>query len=277
MISVKDLHFSYSQKTVFNGLNLQLTPGYIYGLLGKNGTGKTTLLYNLAGLLFPAKGSVTVSGFIPGERKPAFLQDIFMVPEEFHLPDVSIKQYIKYTAPFYPWFSNERFAEYLNEFGVPYNCNLSSLSYGQKKKVLISFGIAANTSLLLMDEPTNGLDIAGKSQLRKIIAGAFDDKKCIVISSHQVKDLENLVDRVTVIDNGDILLDESIQKISEKLSFKISYDASEISWSIYSEPLLRGSAVVVVNLDGEESKIDLELLYKASMANPKLIHSIFNN
>ena len=277
MVSVKGLHFSYPKKTVFKGLDLEIKPGYIYGLLGKNGTGKTTLLYNLAGLLFPVKGSVKVGGFIPGERKPAFLQDIFMVPEEFSLPDISIKQYVKYTSPFYPWFLENKFTEYLAEFGVPFNSNLQHLSYGQKKKVLISFGLAANTSLLLMDEPTNGLDIAGKSQLRKIIAGAFDEKKCIIISSHQVKDLENLVDRVTIIDEGDILLDESIQRIGEKLSFKILYDAGETSWAIYSEPLLCGHAVVVVNLDEDESKIDLELLYKAAMANPKLIHSIFNN
>jgi ABC-2 type transport system ATP-binding protein len=277
MISVKGLHFNYPKKAVFKGLTLNIKPGYIYGLLGKNGTGKTTLLYSLAGLLFPEKGSVEVLGFVPAERKPTFLKDIFMVPEEFHLPEVSIQKFVKYTAPFYPWFLEDKFLEYLNEFGVPFNSNLQQLSYGQKKKVLISFGLAANTSLLLMDEPTNGLDIAGKSQLRKIIAGAFDEKKCIIISSHQVKDLENLVDRVTIIDEGDILLDESIQRIAEKLTFKISFDASETSWAIYSEPMLRGTAVVVVNLDEEESKIDLELLYKAAMANPKLIHSIFNN
>jgi len=277
MVSIQNLHFSYSKKEIFSGLNLQISPGNIYGLLGKNGTGKSTLLANMAGLLFPTGGSVNVLGFEPGKRQPAFLQDIFMIPEEFHLPDISIHNFIKYTSPFYRWFNEELFAEYLQEFEIPYTSHLRRLSYGQRKKVLISFGLAANTSLLLMDEPTNGLDIAGKSQLRKIIAGAFDEKKAIVISSHQVKDLENLIDSVIIIDDAGIVLNESMQRIATKLSFKISYDPSEVSWAVYSEPLLRGNAVVVMNIEGNESKIDLELLYKATVANPKLIQSIFND
>ncbi len=277
MIAIENLQFSYPKKEIFSGLNINLKPGFIYGVLGKNGTGKSTLLANIAGLLYPAGGSVKVLGFNPALRQPGFLKDIFMIPEEFYLPDVSIHNFVKYTSPFYPWFNEELFGNYLTEFEIPYKSHLQRLSYGQRKKVLISFGLAANTSLVLMDEPTNGLDIAGKSQFRKIIAGAFDDKKCIVISSHQVKDLENLVDRIVIIDEGDIVLDESIHHISEKLSFKISFDASETSWAIYSEPLLRGNAVVVVNIEGDESKIDLELLYKATVTNPKLIQSIFKD
>ncbi len=277
MVSIQNLQFSYPKKQIFSGLNLQIKPGTIYGLLGKNGTGKSTLLSNIAGLLFPKGGSINVLGFNPAKRQPAFLQDMFMVPEEFYLPDISIPQLIKYTSPFYRWFNEELFAGYLDVFSIPYNSYLQNLSYGQKKKVLISFGLAANTALLLMDEPTNGLDIAGKSQLRKIIAGALDEKKSIIISSHQVKDLENLIDNVIIIDEEGIVLDESVQRIASKLSFKISYDPSETSWAIYSEPLLRGNAVVVMNIEDEESKIDLELLYKATIANPKLIQSIFND
>jgi len=277
MVCIQNLHFSYPKKQIFGGLNLQIKAGNIYGLLGKNGTGKSTLLSNIAGLLFPKSGNISVLGFNPAKRQPAFLQDIFFIPEEFHLPDVSIGRFVKYTSPFYRWFNEELFAAYLAEFQIPYNSNLQRLSYGQKKKVLISFGLAANTSLLLMDEPTNGLDIAGKSQLRKIMAAAVDEKKSIIISSHQVKDLENLIDSVIIIDEGGIVLDEGIERIGAKLSFKISYNASEVAWAIYSEPLLRGTVVVAMNIDNDESKIDLELLYKATMANPKLIQSIFND
>ena len=163
MVSIKNLHFSYPGKEIFTGLNLQIKQGYIYGLLGKNGTGKSTLLANMAGLLFPKAGSITVLGYTPGKRHPAFLQDMFLIPEEFHLPDISIPKFVKYTGPFYRWFNEEVFSDYLKEFDIPYTSNLQNLSYGQKKKVLISFGLAANTSLLLMDEPTNGLDIAGNN------------------------------------------------------------------------------------------------------------------
>jgi len=277
MVTVNDLHYSYGKKAVFTGLSMQALPGTIYGLLGKNGSGKSTFLYNLAGLLFPEKGTITVNGHVPARRQPGFLREVFIVPEEFYLPDTSIKSFVQYNTPFYPFFLKDKFEEYLEEFGVPADSHLQGLSYGQKKKVLISFALAANTSLLLMDEPTNGLDIPGKSQFKKIIAGAFDEKKCIMISTHQVKDLESLVDRVVIMDEGEIVLNESVGSISEKLQFKISYDAKEASWAIYSEPFLRGHTVVSVNLDGIESRIDLDLLYKATIANPKLMQSIFNS
>jgi ABC-2 type transport system ATP-binding protein len=276
IISIQNLHFSYRKKKVFDDLSIHFKRGYIYGLLGRNGTGKSTLLNNIAGLLFPQSGTVKALGFVPGNRQPAFLQDVFLVPEEFYLPDISVQKFLKYNAPFYPLFNQYEFDDYLKLLEIPLDCTLDSLSYGQKKKVLISFGLATNVSLLLMDEPTNGLDVIGKSQVRKIIAGSFNENKCIIISSHQVKDLENLIDRVTIIDEGKIVLDESTMNIAGKLSFKITFDSAELKWAIYSEPMLRGNAIVAVNADGEENRIDLELLYKATVANPKIIYSIFN-
>jgi ABC-2 type transport system ATP-binding protein len=148
------------------------------------------------------------------------------------------------------------------------------MSYGQKKKVLISFGLATNASLLLMDEPGNGLDIVGKTQLRKMIAGAASDHNCIVISSHQVKDLENLIDEVLIIDDAKIILKQSLDRIAAKLSFKVSFDPVDLEGALYSEPLLRGNSLVTHNTDGEESKIDLELLYKTAIADPEKLQSI---
>lgn len=276
MVSIHDLHFSYKKKKVFSGLSLELRPGYIYGLLGKNGTGKSTLLRGIAGLLFPDKGVIKVAGHIPGKRQPVFLEDVFMVPEEFHLPNVPLDYLVKHQAPFYPKFSKDQFNRYIQEFEIPTDNTLQNMSYGQKKKVLISFGLAANTSLLLLDEPTNGLDIMSKSQFRKVMAGALDEKKCVIISTHQVKDLENLIDRVTIIDEGSILFDQSIEKIASKLSFKISHDHAEIKNALYNETSLKGSSIVTPNMDEDESKIDLELLYKAIITNGKGIQSVFN-
>jgi ABC-2 type transport system ATP-binding protein len=153
---------------------------------------------------------------------------------------------------------------------------MQQMSYGQKKKVLISFALACNTSVLLMDEPTNGLDIMSKSQFRKVIAGCIDENKCIVISTHQVKDLESLIDRVTIIDEGRILFDQTVDAITRKLSFHVSYDSDEIKKALYREPSLRGNAVITRNTDGDESKLDLELLYKAIVLNGKAIESVFN-
>jgi ABC-2 type transport system ATP-binding protein len=276
MIDIQNLHFSYRKKKVFTGLSLQLQPGHIYGLLGKNGTGKSTLLRNIAGFLFPDEGNINVLKFRPADRKPAFLQEVFIVPEEFHLPDISLKLFLKYQAPFYPRFSNEQFERYITEFEIPRDSTLQKMSYGQKKKVLISFGLASNVSVLLMDEPTNGLDIMSKSQFRKIMAGSMDENKCIVISTHQVKDLENLIDRVTIIDEGKILFDQTTENIARRLSFHISFDSEEIRQALYSEPSLRGSAVISTNTEGEESKLDLELLYKAIILNRQNVQSVFN-
>jgi ABC-2 type transport system ATP-binding protein len=151
------------------------------------------------------------------------------------------------------------------------------MSYGQKKKVLISFGLACNTSVVLMDEPTNGLDIISKSQFRKVMAGCVDENKCVVISTHQVKDLENLIDRITIIEEGRILFDQTIENITRKLSFRISFDPEEVQHALYSEPSLRGSALIAANTEGEESKLDLELLYKAIILNRPSIESVFNH
>lgn len=276
MIQVQNLHFGYRRKKIFTGLSLQLEAGHIYGLLGKNGTGKSTLLKNMAGLLFPEKGTVNVLGFTPGKRQPAFLRDVFMVPEEFYLPDVQIEYLVKYNAPFYPKFNADQFNRYITEFDIPRSNTLQKMSYGQKKKVLISFGLACNTSVLLMDEPTNGLDIMSKSQFRKVIAGCLDENKCIVISTHQVKDLESLIDRVTIIDEGHILFDQTVDNITRRLSFHISFDNDEVKQALYREPSLRGNAVITRNTAGDESKLDLELLYKAVVLNGNAIQSVFN-
>lgn len=268
MINIKNLSFAYKKKPVFNGLNLQFEAGHVYGLLGKNGTGKSSLLLNIAGLLRPKNGSINVNGRTPFERLPIFLEDVYMVPEEFYLPDVPVKNFIQYYAPFYPLFDRDKFRKYISIFEIPEDNTLQNMSYGQKKKVLISFALATKARVLLMDEPTNGLDIMSKSQFRKIMAEAMDDDQCIIISTHQVKDLEHLIDRVTIIDEGQILFNETMNSIARKLSFRFAYDQQDAETAFYNESSFAGTVVVSRNTKGEESKVDLELLYKAIVTNP---------
>jgi ABC-2 type transport system ATP-binding protein len=277
MIRIENLSFAYKKKPVFQGLNLQFEAGHVYGLLGKNGTGKSSLLRNIAGLLQPQSGSITVNDFTPFERLPAFLGDVFMVPEEFYLPDISVPDFIKHYVPFYPHFNQKSFENYISIFEIPADSTLQNMSYGQKKKVLISFALATNAKVLLMDEPTNGLDILSKSQFRKILAEALDEDRCIIISTHQVKDLENLIDRITVIDDGKILFDENVEEITNKLAFRFAYDEADAATAFYSESLLRGHVIVTPNTEGEESKLDLELLYKAIVTNPDKITKLFQS
>ncbi|RYF85475.1 MAG: ABC transporter ATP-binding protein [Chitinophagaceae bacterium] len=277
MIRIQNLSFAYRKKLVFDGLSLQFEAGHVYGLLGKNGTGKSSLLRNIAGLLAPKSGSINVNGFTPFQRLPLFLEDVYMVPEEFYLPDIPIADFLQHSAAFYPRFNQAQFSNYMSVFEVPADNTLQNMSYGQKKKVLISFALATNAKILLMDEPTNGLDIMSKSQFRKILAEALDEERCIIISTHQVKDLENLIDRITVIDEGKILFDENVDEITRKLSFRFAYDNADAASALYSESLLRGHVIVAPNTEGEESKLDLELLYKAIVTNPDKITKLFQS
>ena len=277
MIRIQNLSFAYQKKPVFNGLNLRFDAGHVYGLLGKNGTGKSSLLRNIAGLLAPESGSIDVNGFTPFERLPVFLEDVFMVPEEFYLPNIPVADFTKHYTPFYPRFDNTKFTNYLSVFEIPSDSTLQNMSYGQKKKVLISFALATNAKVLLMDEPTNGLDIMSKSQFRKILAESLDEERCIIVSTHQVKDLENLIDRITIIDEGKILFDENVEEITKKLSFRFAYDDEDVATAFYSESLLRGHVIVTPNVDGEESKLDLELLYKAIVTSSDKITKLFQS
>ncbi len=265
MVTIRNLHFSYRRKPVFTGLDLELKPGHIHGLLGRNGTGKSTLLRNIAGYLFPDKGEIRVTGMKPGKRQPAFLQEVVLVPEDFYLPPLTVKQWVKYHAVFYRKFDRQKFRHLAREFEVPMDGSLDEMSYGQQKKALISFALATNARVLLMDEPTNGLDIVSKSQFRKVIAGSIDESKCFVISTHQVKDLENLIDRVTVIDEGRIIFNQGMDTIADNLLFRLSYDPEETARAIYHEPGFRGNALILPNTEGEDSRPDLEMLYKAIM------------
>ncbi len=277
MIQINNLSFNYGKrKEVFRNLNLTLSAGNVYGLLGKNGAGKSSLLRNIAGLLFPTAGTCEVNGYTAQDRLPSFLQELYFLPEEFHTPPVKIREFVDTYAPFYPNFSRKQFAEYLQEFQLSENEKFTELSLGQKKKALIGFALSTNTKVLLMDEPTNGLDIPSKSQFRKIIASVATAERIIVISTHQVRDLDSLIDPIIILDNSEVLLHANTEEISEKLCFKNVSTVSNHESVLYSEHSLKGFSVVSQNLDNEQSKTDLELLFNATLTNPQKIKQIFS-
>lgn len=278
MIHTRNLSFGYSRKNLlFQNLTLSLEPGSIYGLLGKNGAGKSTLLKNLAGLLFPTSGTITVNGFEPRKRQPSFLETIYFIPEETYVPALGVGRYLDLFAPFYPKFDELQFREFLEALGVKSEGRLTGLSFGQQKKFLIAFGLACNTQVLLLDEPTNGLDIPSKSRFRQLLASAVTPERAIIISTHQVRDLDNLIDRVIIVGDGDVLLSASVGHISDKLCFKTVSEIPAGAEVLYAEKSLRGTAVVLKNTDGEESSVNLEQLFNGVTDNPELAKHIFNN
>jgi ABC-2 type transport system ATP-binding protein len=278
MIHINKLSFSYRpQPQLFDRLDLALPPGNIYGLLGRNGAGKTTLLKIISGLLFPDHGQLDVLGFQPNDRRPQFLREIYLVTEEFYLPTLNMDQYIRLYSPFYPRFNQGRFQTYVNELEIPREGKLSALSYGQRKNFLLSFGLATDCKLLLLDEPTNGLDIPSKSQFRKIVANAIHGDRSFIISTHQVRDMENLIDPIIILDEGEIIFFQDYERISKKLAFTRQSELPDTSSLVYSESSLGGYTVVKTNTGEEETKMNLELLFNAVVNSTEKIHEIFKN
>ena len=278
MLEVKNLSFSYGRRKakVLEDFSLTLEKGSVYGLLGKNGTGKSTLLYLMAGLLRPQQGNVIYKGMEVSKRRPETLQDMFLVPEEFALPNVSLKQYVKLNAPFYPSFSEEILKACLRDFDMNEDIHLGELSMGQKKKAFMCFALATNTSLLLMDEPSNGLDIPSKSQFRKVIASGMTDEKAVIISTHQVRDIDSLLDHVLIMDGTNLLLDASVSAICEKLYFAEQGMNEPTDGALYVQPSVQGNSVILPNEYGEESKLNLEVLFNAMLAERVRMQQMFN-
>jgi len=274
MVELSNVSFAYPRKrSLFSSLDLSLGDGNIYGLLGKNGAGKTTLLRLVTGLLFPASGSATAFGYPAVRRRPEMLSDIFFVPEEFYLPPLSVKRYAATYAPFYPRYDAAVYEKCLSEFEVAAGDRLDALSYGQKKKVIISFALASGARLLLLDEPTNGLDIPSKSQFRKLLVSHFDEERSFVISTHQVRDMVNLIDPIIILDNGKIIFDHTLDEVAAHVSYRFSSQAPEPESVLYVEEAMGGYAILERNRDGRATQIDLELLFNAVMAKPDLLES----
>lgn len=276
MIDIQHLSFRYSiaRPEVFSDFSLSLDGGKVVGLLGKNGTGKSTLLYLLSGLLHPTRGNMLFNGIATRERRPETLSETFIVPEEFELPAMTMERYVSIKQPFYPRFNHELLRQNLEAFELPADVDLGQLSMGQKKKAYMSFALAAGTRLLLLDEPTNGLDIPSKAQFRKVVSQSMTPERTIIISTHQVRDVEMLVDHVIMLDGTCLLANNSTHDIRRRLVFEHRPAGAELSDALYVEPTTGGSSVVTRNLTemaDESTPIDLELLFNALLHDPSLM------
>ncbi|PRX54384.1 ATP-binding cassette domain-containing protein [Flagellimonas meridianipacifica] len=276
MLNCKQLQFNYPKsRPILKSVDLNFGSGNIYGLFGKNGEGKSTLMKLVCGLLTPEFGYCTLFGESTHARSVQTLKDLFFIPEDFELPALPIYTFEKINSVFYPNFSREHFYTLIEEFRLYRKQDISKLSFGQKKKVLIAFGLATNTPLLLLDEPTNGLDIPSKSQFRKILASSINEDKCIIISTHQVRDLHSLIDHMVILDNAQVIFNQSLSTVSDALWFGRPSKENE-SEVLFSESTFGGR--VILNREfQEESEVDLELLFNGVLSNPEKINSILKN
>jgi ABC-2 type transport system ATP-binding protein len=275
MIEIRDLSFGYPRKPLlFKDLNLSLKEGHIYGLLGKNGAGKSTLLKNMIGLAFPAQGNCLFNGINVANRPVSVLEDIYFIAEELFVPALTPVQFVSNTAGFYPKFSQSDYYHYLKALDVDLDAVMDKQSYGQQKKAMIAFGLATNTGLMVMDEPTNGLDIPSKVQFRKLIASVLTEDRCIIISTHQVRDLDSLIDSLLVLHEREIVLNRSLDEIVEKLTFGTYPDTTDMP-VLYEEEGLRGKNAILRNTTGKFSKVDMELLFNAIINGNQSLLNLF--
>lgn len=275
MIEIKNLKFRYNRRTtVFDSLSMMIPSGEIVGLLGRNGTGKSSLLNLLAGLLDADAGSIEIEGVDVARRGTALYTSLMIVPEEFSLPALTLDRYVRVTAPFYPAFNKERFADCCSRFEVSRSERLDRMSMGQRKKAYLSFALACNTPVLLLDEPTNALDIPARQALRQMLAEQINEQRTIIISTHSARDIENLVDRLVILEKQRMVLNESIAALSTMFGVGVVPAGVEV---LYSEPSVAGARGVWVAERDEESRMDLELIFNAATQSPREVAAVIAN
>lgn len=275
MITIKDLSFQYKKgNPLLRNVNLDLNKGKVYGLLGLNGVGKTTLLNNISGMLFPNSGSCLLNGESTKHRSPHTMGDLFIVPEQFDLPKITGQKYIDLHAVFYPGFSHDLLENVLSEFKINRSVLLQELSFGQRKKFLIAFAIATQTGLLILDEPTNGLDIPSKSEFRKIVASLNTESRCILISTHQIRDLGSMIDHVLVLKDEKIVFNQSIEEIEKNLSIKKIASDKDVE-CIYGEKVFGGTQAILPASVSESEELDLEVLFNGIIQKTDEINQQF--
>jgi len=274
MIDIQGLGFRYRRgQPLFANLNLQLPPGTLCGLLGSNGAGKSTLLKLMAGLSFPQQGRLSVLGHEPAQRAPEFLADVFLLPEEFQLPAIQAVEFEHRVGPLYPRFDGALFNRLLEELQVPRPQKLNTLSQGQKKKFLLAFGLATQARLMILDEPTNGLDIPSKSQFRRLLIDQFQPERSFLISTHQVHDLQGLIDSVMVLAQGQILLHATVEALESRLQITVEQESPHDA--LYAEKSLEGFKVIRENHSAQESRLDLELMFGLVTTGPARVRELF--
>lgn len=279
-INIQQLSFAYKQQAIYQSLDAQIGEAGIYGLFGRNGSGKSTLLKLMSGLLTPSSGSIDILGFTPRKRSPNFLQNIYILPEEFHLPDLSPTVLANTRHQFYPNFRRDLFDAYIARFEVPQDKKFSQMSLGQKKKSAIAFALATLTPVLLMDEPTNGLDIVSRETFKSLMMTEEQAQRMTLISTHQAHDLERIISHIWFIDDGKLMLSSPIKQLANTLRMGVSDSNEQPDNVIYQEPIGAHVAWVAEKTDSSSehySELNIEMLYKALSLNKNAVIEAVQN
>ena len=201
----------YGQTPALTNVSITLTSGKIVGLLGPNGSGKTTLIKLINGLLTPTSGSITVCGHAPGVETKAM---VAYLPDNIYLGGwMTIKQIVDYFTDFYADFRPDLAYQMLERLGIEKSKRLKTLSKGNKEKVCLILTMSRNAKLYVLDEPIAGVDPAARDYVISTIINNYNPEATVLISTHLISDIESVLDEVIFIQNGNVLLQQSVDDI----------------------------------------------------------------
>ena len=215
LVTVTNLTKVYDKrKTALNQMNLSIPKGKIVGLLGPNGSGKTTLIKIMNGLLRPTEGTVLINGSAPGPETKA---RISYLPERTYLRNsMKVKELIAYFADFYEDFKPERAKEMLESLGIDENAKIKTLSKGTREKVQLILVMSRDADLFILDEPIAGVDPAARDYIIKTIITNYNENATVLLSTHLISDIENVLDEVIFIKDGNMVMQATVEEIREE-------------------------------------------------------------
>jgi ABC-2 type transport system ATP-binding protein len=206
---------NFGQKQVLKDFNMTLEEGKVYGLLGKNGEGKTTLIRMILGIIPSDKGKILYKGKEIKFNQPFYKNEVGYIPEEsIFFGWMTIKELMAFNSAFYPKWNTQKSKELLNRFGLDEKFKIKNLSRGMKLKLGLIVALAAVPELLILDDPTSGMDVPTRHDfLKGIIREILDEGTSVLFSSHLVHELEGIIDHLGILHDGNLILEENFQQV----------------------------------------------------------------
>lgn len=214
LLEIKNLSKSYGEVKVLKNINLVIEPGKIIGLLGKNGTGKSTLIKLINDLLTPSEGEILINGNKPGVESKKIIS---YLPERTYLDkEMKVSEVIKYFEEFYDNFDSKKAIKLLKDLNLDMNSKISKMSKGMQEKLQLILVMSRKAKLYILDEPLGGVDPATRDYILDTILSNFEDGASVIISTHLISDIERILDEVIFIDKGKIILTSDCDTLREK-------------------------------------------------------------